>query len=149
MKVFKIVRRIADGTLWSFNPPPCVIGKENAASVCYTPGRITKPKAKGTPLYAFDCLGAARQLLSSTYLRGYEIWECEATRAYSLLSVERLAKRRGFFLLHGPAAASACQLKRQWRGWELVAIRAKEKTRILPYGMVLCEAIKLIRPCRY
>lgn len=138
--MFKIVQRGPKGTLWSYNPSISTGRRKNAVLVRYWPGRVTHPKAAGTPLYAFESVQAAKNFcLCLDIMSRYELWEAEATGARG----PHVANyKTGLYILNGPGRASAEELQKRWKGWTRV-FKPFCKAQSSVCGIILCRTIKL------
>ncbi len=121
MKVYKVVSRRADGRRLS-----AIIRGE--ACVEYVPGRPTKARCKGTPLFAFKDERAAHAWNGGSYrIDGKEIWRCSARTS-----------SRGFMRVMGIGLLDTfcSEIAKWWR-------RKPWGGNAPPAGAVLCTEITL------
>lgn len=114
---------VVKGELWSFNCLTNEIeeGKISKFDLKYCPGKIIKPKIKGTKLFVFKILTAAQDW--ARFSSRYEIWRVE---------VDELIKPKNFC---GPAHWS--EYNQYWKG-------EYQYCSPFPDGTRFCNTIKLI-----
>lgn len=98
----------------------------------------TKPRVKGTPLFAFRSLAAALNYVATTGGHNGEVWKCEARGVQTGIDSKQLHTVADQYLY------SPRKLKVGWKDWETGKFAVRKSTWLFATEVKLVERVATV-----